>query len=104
MTKTLDNSGSQTAIKRKHRIYNKYVRRGRKPDEWEYVRLTRNEISKMITDAKENDLVSLGRKLSELSVGIKTYWSTLNKTVNKEMTINIPPLLENGLFVTNFQT
>ena len=35
----------KTAIKRKHRIYNKYVRRGRKlkPEEWEYVRVTRHD-------------------------------------------------------------
>ena len=28
----------KTAIKRKHRVYNKYVKRDRKPDEWEYVK------------------------------------------------------------------
>ena len=93
----------KTAIKRKHRIYNKYVKRGRKPNEWEYVRLTRNETSKLFRDAKENYFACLGRKLSD-PVGIKTYSITLNKTVNKKNTTNIPPLLENGLFVTNFQT
>ena len=94
---------TKTAIKRKHRIYNKYVKRGHKPDEWEYVRSTRNEISKIITDGKENYFACLGRKLSDPSVEIKTYWSTLNKIVNKKKTTNIPPLLENGLFVINFQ-
>ena len=94
----------KTAIKRKHRIYNKYVKRGHKPNDWENVRLTRNETSKIIRDAKEDYFACLGRKLSDPSVGIKTYWSTLNKIVNKKKTTNIPPLLENGLFVTNFQT
>ena len=28
----------RTAIKRKHGGYNKYVKRGRKPDKWEYVK------------------------------------------------------------------
>ena len=37
-------------------------------------------------------------------MGIKTYWSTLNKIVNKKKTTNIDPILEKGLFVTNFQT
>ena len=32
----------KTAIKRKHRVYNKYVRQGRRPDEWDNVRLIRN--------------------------------------------------------------
>ena len=60
--------------------------------------------SKITRDAKENYFACLGRKLSHPSVVIKTYWSTLNKIVNKKKTTNIPPLLENGLFVTNFQT
>ena len=91
------------AIKRKHRVYNKYVRRGRRPDEWDNVRLIRNDTSKMITTAEDNYFTSLGRKLSNPAIGIETYWSTLNKIVNKKKATNIPPLLENGLFVTNFQ-
>ena len=94
----------KTAIKRKHRVYNKYVRRGRKPDEWEYVRVTRNETSKIITGAKETYFASLGRKLSNPKIGLKVYWSTLNKIINKKKMTNIPPLLENGIFVANFQT
>ena len=93
----------KTGIKRKHRVYNKYVRRGRRPDEWDNVRLIRNDTSKMITTAKDNYFASLGRKLSNPATGIKTYWSTLNKIVNKKKATNILPLLENGLFVTNFQ-
>ena len=94
----------KTAIKRKHRVYNTYVRRGRKSEEWEYVRVTRNETSKIITDAKETYFASLGRKLSNPAIGLKVYWSTLNKIINKKKMTNIPPLLENGIFVTNFQT
>ena len=37
MTATL-----KSAIKRKHRVYNKFVKRGRKPDDWEYVCTVRN--------------------------------------------------------------
>ena len=53
---------TKTAIKRKHRVYNKYVRRRRehKPEEWEYVRVTRNETSKILTGAKETYLLLLG--------------------------------------------
>ena len=91
----------KTAIKRKHRVYNKYVRR--RPDEWDNVRLIQNDTSKMITIAKDNYFATLGRKLSDPATGIKTYWSTLNKIVNKKKATNMPPLLENGLFVTNFQ-
>ena len=94
----------KTVIKHKHRVYNKYVKRGRKPDDWDYVRQVRNETSAMITNTKDDYFVALGRKLSNLINGPKTYWTTLNKIINKKKMTNIPPLLENGMFVTNFQT
>ena len=93
----------KTAIKRKHRVYNKFAKRGHKPEEWEPVRMIRNETSRMITDVKENYFSTLGRKLSDPALGLKTYWTTLNRIINKKETTNIPPLLENGIFVTNFQ-
>ena len=42
----------KSAIKREHRVYNKYVKRGRKPDDLEYVRTIRNQTSSKITQAK----------------------------------------------------
>ena len=94
----------KSAIKCKHRVYNKYVKRGRKPDDWEYVRAIRNQTSSKITKVKDEYFSSLGKKLSDPTHGIKSYWSTLNKIINKKKFSNIPPLLENGVFVTNFQT
>ena len=35
--------------------------------------------------------------------GVKAYWSALNRLINKKKVVNIPPLLENGIFVTNVQ-
>ena len=67
-------------------------------NEWEYVRSTGNEISKMITDAKENSFASLGRKLSDPSVAVKTHWSTLNKIVNNKNTTNIYSFLRMRAF------
>ena len=54
----------KTTIKRKHRVYNKYVKRGRKPDEWDYVRQVRNETLAMITNTKDDYFVALVRKFS----------------------------------------
>ena len=93
----------KTAIKRKHRVYNKFAKQGHKPEEWEPVRMIRNETSRMITDSKEKYFSILGRKLSNPALGLKTYWTTLNGIINKKETTNIPPLLENGIFVTSFQ-
>ena len=94
----------KTTIKRKHHVYNNYARRGRRPEEWEYVRVTRNETSKIITDSKETYFSFLGCKLSNPTIGLKAYLSTLNKIINEKKMTNIPPLLENGIIVTNFET
>ena len=95
MTATL-----KSAIKRKH----KYVKRGRKADDWEYVRSVRNETSAKINKAKNDYFSGLGKKLSDPTNGIKSYWATLNKIINKKRFSKVPPLLENGVFVTNCQT
>ena len=94
----------KTAIKRKHRVYNKYVKRGQRVDEWENVRVIRNDTSIMITTAKDNYFASLGRKLSNPNISIKKYWSTLNRIINKKNVSNIPPLIQNSIFVTIFLT
>ena len=61
----------KTAIKRKHRVYNKYVKRGHKPDEWEDVRQVRNETSAMITNSEDDYFAELGGKLLNPSNGPK---------------------------------
>ena len=94
----------KTAIKRKHRVYNKYVKRGCKAEEWKHVKTLSQHTSQMITSAKEKYFLKLGQKLSDPTNGVKAYWSTLNKIINRNKVTNIPPLLENGVFVTNYQT
>ena len=94
----------KTAIKRKQRVYRNFCQRGRRDQDWDRVKHVRNETSKMILNAKEEYFKRLGRKLSDPNEGIKSYWSTLNRLINKKKAVNIPPLLENGLFITNVHT
>ena len=93
----------KSAIKRKHRVYRKFVQHGRRPEEWNLVKTIRNRTSKMIIHAKESYYQKLGKKLSDHNQGTKAYWATLNRVINKKKVSNIPPLLENGVFVTNVQ-
>ena len=74
----------KTAIKHKHRVYNKHVKRGHKADKWENVRIVCNKTSAMITNTKDNHFAFLGRKLSNPVTGLKAYWTTLNKVINKK--------------------
>jgi len=94
----------KTAIKRKHRVFRKYKDRGRRLEDWNLVKEVRNKTSRLITKAKENYFSTMGRKLSDPAQGIKAYWAILNRLINKKKTLNIPPLLENEIFVTNLQT
>ena len=55
----------------------------------------------MITRAMESYYLKLGKKLSDPNQGTKAYWATLNRVINKKKVSNIPPLLENGVFVSN---
>ena len=59
--------------------------------------------TKMITDAKNKYYTDLGERLCDPSVGIKTHWKTLRKIINKKQVMNIPPILLDGVFITNFQ-
>ena len=58
--------------------------------------------SKLIEDAKQKYLMGIGRTLSNPNTGRKTYWSLVNKLLNKTKIPIIPPLLENGIFVLDF--
>ena len=97
------NQGIKTAIKRKHRVYRNFLDRGRKQEDWALVKEARHEASKMIIEAKDKYFRNLGRKLADPNQGSKTYWATLNRLINKKNTVNIPPLIEDGLLVTNFE-
>ena len=74
----------KSAIKRKHREYNKCAKHGCKPDDWEYVRTIRDQTSSKITQVKNEYFSSLGKKLSDPTNGTKSYWTTLNKIINKQ--------------------
>ena len=42
------------AIKRKHRVYKKFVLRGRKADDWSYAQEVKKSTSTLVATAKEN--------------------------------------------------
>ena len=91
------------AIKRKHRVYRKYVKRGRKPDDWTHVKQIKSNMAKLIADTKNKYYTDLGKRLCDPSVGVKAYLRTFHKIINRKQAMNIPPISLNGAFITNFQ-
>ena len=55
----------------------------------------------MIENAKRNYFMNVGKSLAQ-KTSTKVYWSLINKVLNKSRIPPIPPLLENGEFVTDF--
>ena len=42
-------------------------------------------------------------KSQVLHIGVKLYWNTLNKVIEKKKFVNILPILESGVFVCNLE-
>ena len=60
------------------------------------------EGAKMTENAKKYYLRKSGQTLANPGTSSKTYWTLINTVLNKAKTPIIPPLLENGLFITDF--
>ena len=93
----------KAAVKRKRRAFRKFMDSGRKQEDWENCKIIRNGTSRIVAKAKEQYYINRGKKLSDPTTGIKTFWSTMNRLINKKKTTNVPPLLENGLLVTSIE-
>ena len=43
----------KTAIKRKRRVFRKFMNSGRRPEDWQLFKTVRNETSRLVVNAKE---------------------------------------------------
>ena len=58
--------------------------------------------TKLIEDARKNYLRKSGQILANPETSRKTYWLLINFVLNKAKIPIVPPLLENGVFITDF--
>ena len=58
--------------------------------------------SKLIEDTKRNYFLKAGNTLANPWTSNKRCWSLINTVLNKAKIPIIPPLLENGLFISDF--
>ena len=89
-------------LRNENRAYKNFVRSGRPGDRLEGIQNMISKGSKMIEDAKRNYFIKAGKTLANHGTSNKTYWSLMNTVLNKAKIPIIPPLLENGIFVTDF--
>ena len=89
-------------IRKKNLAYKNFVKNGQPPDKVEGIQNMISRGSKLIEDARQKYLTNIGRTLSNPNTGRKTYWSLINKILNKAKIPIIPPLLENDILVLDF--
>ena len=89
-------------LRKENHAYKTFVKNGRPEDKLEEMQNMISEGAKMIEDAKRNYLRKTGQTLANPGTSNKTYWTLINTVLNKAKIPIIPPLLENGLFITDF--
>ena len=89
-------------LRKKNHAYKRFVRNGQPDDKLEGIQQMISEGVKLIEDAKRNYLRKTGQPLANPGTSSKTYWTFINTILNKAKIPIIPPLLENGLFITDF--
>ena len=89
-------------LRNKNRAYKNFVSKGQPDDKLESMQKMVSEGSKMVEDAKRNYFLKVGKALANPETCSKTYWSLINTVLNKAKVPLIPPILENGIFITDF--
>ena len=60
--------------------------------------------TRLVEEAKQRYFLKIGQMLSRADTGNKMYWSLIIRVLNTEKIPLIPPLLENGKFVLDFES
>ena len=94
----------RAAINRNKRVYKKWVKRGKSLCDKHHVNAVQKETNKIIKDAKKTYIDNLSAKICDPRSGGKVFWNAYKRLINNKKNTNIPPIMENGKFVMNFQT
>ena len=93
----------KTALRQKNRVHSKYISGGRSQNDEINLHKATMFISNIISTSKNSYFTNLGKRLNDPNTNSKTYWSILNFFLDKIKIPEIPPLLVNGIFETDFR-
>ena len=91
----------KTLLKKKNRLYKNYKKNGYKAEDKFRLDAFRSECLEAIESAKRTYLLNLGNKLDNKTTSPKAYWKIINRVMNKCRAPRIPPLFQDGVFVTS---
>ena len=78
------------------------MKNGQPEDKLEGIQNMISRGSKLIEEAEQKYSMNIGHTLSNPNTGRKSYWSLVNKILNKAKISIIPLLSENDIFVLDF--
>ena len=90
-------------LSKDRKIYAEWNKNGRFPAQYVRVKNHQEKTKKAILDGKKNYLNKLSEKICNPTTGQKTFWSAYKRLSNKKKVTNIPPLFENGKYISNFK-
>ena len=93
----------KSKMKAKNKLYKQYINNGRVKSDFVFVESLVNEINELVSYAKNLYYVNLAKKLNNLLLQTKTYWSILKAFYNDKKFPLIPPLLIDDKFVTDIE-
>ena len=97
------NNEIKSALRRKNRLYKKLSSGvGSNQTKVKFEEAT-DLVCNLISTSKSAYYTNIGEKLNDPSIGSKTYWSILNRVLDKVKIPSIPPNLVNNNFVTDFK-
>ena len=89
-------------FRKKNRAFKSFIRKGQPDNMLEGIQNMIAQGSNLVEDAKHKYFTNVGRTLSDPSTGTNKYWSMINKILNKAKIPEIPPLMEDDIFVIDF--
>ena len=91
----------KTLYKKYHRKFQRFTKGGYKPEEKKKIDELREKYTNLVTTEKNNYLKKLGMEVSNPRTTCKKYWTCLKRLLNKNKASIIPPILNNGVFITD---
>ena len=94
----------KSKIKTKNPLFKQYIQNGRLKSDFVFLETLITDINELISATKNLYYENLEKKLTNLLLLAKTYWSIIKTFYNEKNVPLVPPLLIDNMFVTDIQT
>ena len=93
----------KASLRRNKNIYKTWLKNGKDPETRDKVRDIQRDTNRIISRAKSTYINALSNKICDPDTGQKAFWTAFKRLSNNKKITNIPPLYENGRYISNFK-